>query len=141
MNAIISLRRLFIAGVLVAASTMGHATDQVDPGVAAAQSWLALVDAKEYGKSWAEAASFFRSSVSEGDWERALTQARAPLGEVQSRALIGARYATALSGAPPGEYVVVRFKTRFAGRADVIETVSPMEDEGGVWRVSGYYIK
>ena len=49
--------------------------------------------------------------------------------------------ATELPGAPDGEYVVFEFQTRFERKRAAIETVSPMRDRDGQWRVSGYYIR
>ena len=50
-------------------------------------------------------------------------------------------YATSLPGAPDGEYVVIQYKTSFVNKKDAIETITPMLDKDGKWRVSGYYIK
>ena len=48
---------------------------------------------------------------------------------------------TTLPGAPQGEYVLIQMKTDFESKKGVIETVTPMLDKGGKWRVSGYQIK
>ncbi len=45
------------------------------------------------------------------------------------------------AGAPDGEYVVIQFETSFEHKRSAIETVTPMMDRDGKWRVSGYYIK
>ena len=50
-------------------------------------------------------------------------------------------YTTNLPGAPDGEYVVIQYKTSFQNKASAIETVTPMRDPDGVYRVSGYYIR
>jgi hypothetical protein len=50
-------------------------------------------------------------------------------------------YKTSLPGAPDGEYVVIQFGTSFENKKTAIETVTPMLDKDGKWRVSGYYIK
>jgi len=55
--------------------------------------------------------------------------------------VISKKYMTSLPGAPDGEYVVIQYKTSFENKKDAVETVTPMKDEDGVWRVSGYYIK
>ncbi len=110
-------------------------------GTQAAESWLALVDAGEYGQSWEEAAVFFKSAVPKEDWERSLEAFRTPLGAVVSRSVTSATYATSLPGAPDGEYVVIQFETSFANKKAAVETVTPMKDPDGAWRVSGYYIK
>ena len=66
---------------------------------------------------------------------------RPPLGKVLSREVIDARYATSLPGAPKGEYVVIRYRTNYANKPNAVETVTPMKDMDGRWRVSGYYIR
>ena len=107
----------------------------------AAQSWLALVDRGDYGQSWQQAASFFQSKISKADWEKALQSARAPLGQAGSRTLMGSMYQTDLPNAPKGEYVVIQYRTEFAGMGPAIETITPMLDNDGKWRVSGYFVK
>jgi hypothetical protein len=60
---------------------------------------------------------------------------------VQSRKLKSATYSKTLPGAPDGEYVVIKYNTSFANKASAVETISPMLDKDGTWRVSGYFIK
>lgn len=108
---------------------------------AAAKSWLALVDTGQYGQSWDKASLLFRSAVMRSEWERAARAVRTPLGAVQSRTLKSATYTRTLPGAPDGEYVVIEFDSQFANKAAAVETVTPMRDRDGVWRVSGYFVK
>jgi hypothetical protein len=106
----------------------------------AARDWLALADAGDAAGTWAAAASLFQDAVPENDWARALAAARNPLGAVRSRTLHAAHPATELPGAPDGQYVVFEFHTEFERKHSAVETVSPMRDPDGQWRVSGYYI-
>jgi hypothetical protein len=69
------------------------------------------------------------------------TAARTPLGKLVSREFTSAQYASSLPGAPDGEYVVIQFATAFENKAASVETVTPMMDKDGKWRVSGYYIR
>jgi hypothetical protein len=108
----------------------------------AAESWLALVDSARYSASWTEAAAAFRAAVTQGAWDSTMVRVRGPLGATRSRELLGAQYSTSLPNAPPGEYVILQFRTVFAGReAPAVETVVPMKDPDGTWRVSGYFIR
>jgi hypothetical protein len=66
---------------------------------------------------------------------------RQPLGDVVSRELTSTEHTTTLPGAPDGEYVVIQFATEFENKASAVETVTPMMDPDGSWRVSGYFIK
>jgi hypothetical protein len=58
-----------------------------------------------------------------------------------SRKLKSAKYTKALPGAPAGEYVVLQFDTSFVNKKEAVETVTPMLDKDGKWKVSGYFIK
>ena len=130
---------LLICAVGIFAGT-AHADEETDAAVAAAKEWLALVDSKEYKKSWQEAAPFFKKHVNEKQWEEQISSVRGPLGKAESRELLGAQFTTALPGAPEGAYVVIQFKTNFANKPDSVETITPMMADGS-WRVSGYFIK
>jgi hypothetical protein len=44
-------------------------------------------------------------------------------------------------GAPAGEYVVIQYDTQFENAASAIETITPMHEKDGSWKVCGYYIK
>ncbi len=109
--------------------------------VAAAQKWLSLVDAGRYGQSWEQAAGYFRNAVTQASWEQSLRAVRGPLGKLISRAVKNSIYQTSLPGAPDSQYVVVQFETSFENKKSAIETVTPMLEKDGAWRVSGYYIK
>ena len=106
-----------------------------------AEAWLALTDGGKYGESWEQAASFFKDKVSRDQWIGSMTAYRSPMGKVLSRTLKGASYRTSLPNAPAGEYVVIQYNTSFQNQKDAIETVTPMLDKDGKWRVSGYYMK
>jgi hypothetical protein len=55
--------------------------------------------------------------------------------------MMSSTFARALPGAPDGEYVVVKYRTRFEHKEQAEETVVPMRDRDGVWKVSGYFVK
>ncbi|HKD17160.1 MAG TPA: DUF4019 domain-containing protein [Thermoanaerobaculia bacterium] len=107
---------------------------------AAALSWLGLVDQGKYSESWDAAAEVFRGSVTKAQWESALGEARKPLGHLVSRNLKSAKFRKE-TGAHAGEYVVLEFDTSFEHRPSSIETVTPMKQKDGTWKVAGYFIK
>jgi hypothetical protein len=109
--------------------------------IQSAQVWLDLVDGGSYAKSWEDTAAVFKSAVSQADWEKTAQAVRAPLGRMVSRKIKSQQYATFLPGAPNGEYVVIQYDTTFENKANAVETVTPMLDKDGQWKVSGYYIK
>jgi hypothetical protein len=112
-----------------------------EAALAAAENWLALVDGEKYAASWQDAAAYFKRAVSEDQWTQSMTAFRRPLGKVLSRTLASQSYTKTLPGAPDGEYMVIQYRTSFERKAASIETVTPMLDPNGIWRVSGYYIK
>jgi hypothetical protein len=106
-----------------------------------AEQWLALVDAGNYAESWKTAAAYFQTAVSQDQWEHTIVAVRKPLGDLVSRQLKSAQYTRSLPGAPDGEYVVLQFNTSFVNKKEAVETITPMLDPDGQWKVSGYYIK
>jgi len=106
-----------------------------------AESWLALVDAGKYAESWDQAAQLFRTSVTKEQWASKIRAARDPLGKVLSRKLKSANYTKTLPGVPDGEYVVIQYETSFEHKQSAVETITPMLDKDGTWRVAGYFIR
>ena len=115
--------------------------DKEAAALAAAKTWLELIDHGKYGESWEAAAAYFKGAVTKEYWEQTLAAVRKPLGAVVSRELESKTYAQSLPGAPDGEYVVIQFNTSFGKKKSAIETVTPMLDTDGNWRVAGYFIK
>jgi hypothetical protein len=57
------------------------------------------------------------------------------------REIKSTQYTTTVPGAPDGQYVIIQYETSFENKKVAVETVTPMLDKDGTWRVSGYYIK
>jgi len=109
--------------------------------VQAADAWLPLVDSGNYEKSWQQAAEFFKKAVSTDQWGKSMQIFREPLGKMVSRKLKSTQYTTSAPGAPVGQYVIIQYDSNFENKKSAVETVTPMLDSDGQWRVSGYYIK
>ena len=107
----------------------------------AAQKWLALVDKGQYAESWKASSEMFRAAVTSEKWDQALQGVRKPLGKVVSRKVQSATYTADVPGAPKGEYVAIQCETIFENKPTAIETVTPMLEKDGAWKVAGYYIK
>ena len=131
---------LVVLVVLVAGS--GRADEASEKAaVAAADAWLALLDAGQFGASWDEAAERFRDAVPRAQWDRSLRRLRSPLGKLVSRKVLSTTYTETMPGAPDGKYVVVQYTSSFANKKATVETVTPFLDGDGSWRVSGYYVR
>lgn len=105
-----------------------------------AQEWLALVDQGNYVESWDAAAKALQTSVPREKWKDLLTRLRPPLGKVRSRRVASTTYKPPFRGAPEGNYVLMMFTTSFE-RRDLVETVIPLQEADGTWRVSSYFIR
>jgi hypothetical protein len=107
----------------------------------AAEKWLTQIDFANYDESWNLAAEIFKRNVTLDEWRAAAKSVQESLGTVLSRTLKSKEYATELPGAPDGEYVVMEYETTFENKQNGTETVTPMKDNDGEWRVSGYFVK
>jgi Protein of unknown function (DUF4019) len=141
MKGLKTLAALALAAAITALSAMGAEELDTAPAMTAAQTWLTRVDGGGYGDSWDESAAFFRESIPKVQWQTALDKVRAPLGAMVTRKIRNATYTRTLPNAPDGEYVVIQFDTRFENLPQSTETVTPMREKDGSWRVAGYFIK
>jgi len=109
--------------------------------ISAAESFLQLVDAGRYAESWDVTSSFFKQQVSKQQWVNRLEDLKLTLGQTIKRKIKNQNFTTSLPDAPNGEYVVIQFSTSFTNKKSAIETVTPMFESDGEWRVTGYYIQ
>jgi hypothetical protein len=107
----------------------------------ATEKWLTLIDFANFDDSWDQAAAPFKANVTAEQWKMSLKAVQEQFGKVLSRTLKSKEYATELPGAPDGEYVVIQYETTFENKQNGVETVTPMKDGDGQWRVSGYFVK
>jgi len=139
------IRRVACLVVIVlaflAVSAIADSSGKEKAAVISAEKWLTLVDSEKYAESWKEASELFRNAINQEQWKQSLQAVRKPLGKLVTRKIKTKTYKTSLPGAPDGEYVVIQFQTSFENKKEAVETVTPMMDKDGKWRVSGYYIK
>lgn len=131
---------LFWLNVYAIASDLEEEQKKVE-AIMAAENFLLLVDTGQYGQSWDEASTVFQNQVSKEEWSRQIEAIRSSLGTLSKREIANAEYMTELPGAPDGHYVVIQYNSSFDKKQNGVETVTPMLDETGQWKVSGYYIK
>ena len=132
---------LLVVAALAAATPLCRGDSSESAAQAAAATWLALVDGGNYYQSWATAADYFRNSISRTQWVARVGAAREPLGALKELRLLSAREARSLPGAPDGDYVVIEYASRFVNKAEATETVTPVREPDGHWRVSGYFVR
>jgi hypothetical protein len=141
MKLLKTLAALALAAAITALAAQGAEELDTAPAMAAAQAWLTLVDAGNYGRSWDDSAALFQEGIAKAQWQTALDMKRAPLGGMVTRKIRTATYTRTLPNVPEAEYVVIQFDTRFENLPQSTETVTPMREKDGSWKVAGYYIK
>jgi hypothetical protein len=132
---------LGMAMLLSVCMVLAVESDKVKMALSSAEAWITMVDEGRYADSWNQAAGYFKGAVKEEQWRKSLQAVRKPLGKVISRELKTKSYHTSLPGAPDGKYVVIQFDTSFQNKKSAVETITPMMDKDGQWRVSGYFIQ
>ena len=132
---------IVLVSLLAFSQTVQADQSAEEAAVAASQAWLDLVDGRNYSGSWEGASECFKAAVTMEQWQGSMGAFRKPLGKVVSRKLKSKQYTRTLPGAPDGEYVIIQYETSFKNKKSAIETITPMLDMDGTWRVSGYYIK
>lgn len=106
-------------------------------GALAAGGWLVLLDRRDWGRAWEASSTVFRGTVPLATWMDGIPKVREPLGALVERTQAEAGYRTTLQGRPDGEYVTVKFDSKFE-RKQVQEIVTTVRDTDGKWRVTGY---
>ena len=127
--------------ICVAGCSPSGNSEAEEAALKTANAWLASVDSEKYDESWDKAAEFFKGAVPKGQWLQSMQSVRKPFGKNISRKLQSMIYLTSLPGAPDGEYVVIKFDSSFENKKYALETVTPMLDKNGKWRISGYFMK
>ncbi|MEI6645609.1 MAG: DUF4019 domain-containing protein [bacterium] len=140
------MRKIVVCLSLVALVALWGCNSKSNPpaetaAIDAAKAWLSLVDGEKYAESWDQSAQYFKGAVQKGQWVQVMQSGRKPFGKNISRELKSKSYRTALPGAPDGEYVIIQFNASFENKKVALETITPMLDKDGQWRVSGYYMK
>jgi hypothetical protein len=130
-----------LTSALLGVCAIAQDSQSTSQAEAAASAWVALVDAGRYSDSWEQAAGLFKSKISAPSWASAIGGVRAPLGALKSRQIQSSTFTHTLPGAPDGNYVVIRYSTRFENKVSAVETVTPMQEKDGTWHVSGYFVK
>lgn len=132
-----------VLAIIVTLSANQAKTEETKEQIATqrAEAWLAIVDTAQYVESWNNASTYFKNAISQDKWIASMNAYRKPLGEKIERKLKSHQFMTSLPGAPDGEYVVIQFDTIFQNKKETIETITPMLEIDGTWRVSGYFIK
>lgn len=141
----LALGSALLAGTLGGGAVPAHAQTLGDPATFEAQqvanNWLALVDQGRYDESYDEASQSFKVAVGRGEWIQKVTAARRTAGKLLSRKMTRATEIRNPPHAAPGDYVFIVYRSSFANLKSALETVVPVREKDGKWRVSNYTIR
>lgn len=101
-----------------------------------ARAWLESGDAGDWAGTWRSTGASFRELNTLAVWENASKKVRLPLGALISRTLISDEAIPT----PPRGSRMIKFRSRFANKAEAVETLTLVEEDG-VWRVVGIYLE
>jgi hypothetical protein len=138
-------RRATLAALSVWALACALPAAAQDPALGEARSaaleWLTVVDVDNATATHAAASAKFRSTMTQAQWSEALTQARAQFGAMERRTFAGAQKADDPAAKAQGEFAVLVFRSNFAKRDTVVETLTMERESDGKWRVAGYSLR
>ena len=132
---------VLVASMLIVPVAGAERASAVHKGQEAAVAWLDLLDSAQYGASWDQAAVQLQRAVSRTSWETRIRAVRAPLGAMLARRLKLASYTETLPELVVGQSVVLEYETRFENKVSAVETVTPIKDAQGRWKVGAYSIR
>jgi hypothetical protein len=120
---------------------MEDETTAIGEASAAADAWLARLDADDIDGSWEGTSSLFRRLVDQAQWRASVDKVRSIFGRTLHRELGDTRHTTTVPGAPDGEYVILEYAAGLERKQEAVETVVAMRDDDGSWRVGGYFVR
>ena len=132
---------LFSGGIESTTATSGQSPGEAAAPVAqsevtqAARHWLELGDQSRWKDAYLGTSTSFRKANTLELWTDTAVKVRPSLGALVSRTLLSQESVPA----PPAGVEVVKFRTDFANKKGVIETVS-LAREGSDWKVVGIYL-
>ncbi len=133
MNTILSAT--LAVSLLCCSAAMAQETRETAPARAAAEKWLALVDAGDYTGAWNSSSADVRANTSKFFWTTLIGGVRMPLGDAQSRTL------KRTQAQAEGGKVTLEYASQFEKDKKASETITTQRDKDGSWRVSGYSVE
>ena len=115
----------------------GSISEQAAVRTVAAQV-LAQLDAEQWNKAWGSASPSLKQSVNLAQFTTGVRASRAMFGVPKSRNITGYAFSESVEGVPPGEYGIVFYAADFS-RVQGIEEQVVLRQEGGEWRLAGYW--
>ncbi len=137
----IFLSLLFVVLVSSVVPTYGFAAQQTElAAIVAAKTFVETLDKSEFSVAWNQTSIVNQSYADHPEWFKKILATRPHLGQVTSRLLEKLSRHTSWVGLPDGDYLRVSFTTVFLNKADSLETVVLVKEQG-TWMVSSYHLR
>lgn len=108
---------------------------------AQAMHFINLIDQQQYGGSWLEAGALMQDVITQEQWRGAMDSTRTALGPVYARKVGSHQTAKTLPGGTKGNFMIIKYETQFAQKANASETITLMtEGKLGLWKVIAYRV-
>jgi hypothetical protein len=139
----IHLFLIFTSLLLIVVPVLNKIPSQqiADRSMSAASHFLFLVDTEEYARSWEVSSENLKEMLSQDAWNERIAEIRSFLGPIIERSQYDIAYTDSPIDVPSGEYVVMRFVSKFELRDRVTETVTLMLGDNNQWQVAGYFLR
>lgn len=135
------MNKWWVSVVAVFLSALAIADTPRDEVTQAALLWLQKVDGKQLQQAYDDSGTLMKNAVAFDKWSAAISSARASAGNVQSRDLTNIESHTQFPGVPEGDYMIVKFKTKFSLKPDAQETLSFQRESDGKYHLIGYFVR
>jgi hypothetical protein len=132
---------LLIWAALVSGCAAGPDRSPEAQLIAIAESWLQLVDSRQFEEAWNNASPHVQRTTPLADFTLRSQEFRSPLGTVAKRETLSRTFSVQARGRPDGQYFHVIFQTSFQNRrARLFEHVT-LESTPTGWKVADYFLR
>ena len=131
---------LLILFFSISAADCHAAQPTASDAIIAAEKFLETIDKNEFSLAWDQTGVINQSYSEHPDWFKKLLAVRPRLGQVINRSLDKVSHHDSWVGLPDGDYLRVSFQTAFHNKADSLETVVLIKEQGR-WLVSSYHLR
>lgn len=137
------LTRLTILSILFISLFSIHsfaAEAEESDAIIAAQSFLETLDQSEFSAAWNRTSLINQSYTNHPEWFKKILAVRPHLGQILERSLEKISRHEGWVGLPDGEYLRVSFTSVFLNKAESLETVIVVKEQGN-WLISAYHLR
>ncbi|MDX2481148.1 MAG: DUF4019 domain-containing protein [Desulfuromusa sp.] len=127
--------------LLAITPTFCFAEQQTDlTAIVAAEKFVQTLDKSDFLAAWNQTDLVNQSYTDHPEWFKKILAVRPHLGQVLNRSLEKLSHHASWVGLPDRDYLRVSFTTVFLNKADSLETVVLVKEQG-IWRVSSFHLR